>query len=204
MKKLLAVLCLSAFVLVGCKTYPMGLSEAQWNALTPQQQADYTHQQTQLNEQRRHEKEASEQQRQAEAAARAEEDRRAVTLAYARARHGDIVTVTIQGGMVSIDGKHQQYEPVRFDLVRGERKDVEFVQKGKSTSRNKIDVRLSDDGNTFYFDEAAKDRITLISTDWERGKTHGPLDIRDGASRSVASAITINVKYKELPGPRRR
>ncbi len=204
MKKLLAVLCLSAFVLVGCKTYPMGLSEAQWNALTPQQQADYTLQQNQLNEQRRHDQEASARQLQAEATIRSAEERERIQFAYARARYGDIVTVTIQGGMVSIDGKHRPYEPVRFDLVRGERRDVEFVQQGKSTSRNRIDVRLSDDGNTFYFDEAAKDRITLISTDWEQGKTHGPMDIRDGASRSVASAITISVKYKELPGPRRR
>ena len=79
------------------------------------------------------------------------------------------------------------------------------MQQGRSTSRNKIDARLSDDGNTFYFDESARDRISLISTGWEQGKTNGPLDIRDGNSRSVASAITINLKSKELPGgPRRR
>lgn len=204
MNKLLAVLSVSAFVLAGCQSYPMGLSEAQWNALTPQQQAGYTLQQNQLNEQRRHDQEASSRQLQAEASIHAAEERERIQFAYARARYGDIVTVTIQGGMVSLDGKHHPYEPLRFDLVRGERKEVEFVQQGKSASRNQIDVRLSDDGNMFYFDEAAKDRISLISTGWEQGKTHGPLDIRDGASRSVASAITINLKYKELPGPRLR
>ncbi|MFM8471299.1 MAG: hypothetical protein ACKODH_15285 [Limisphaerales bacterium] len=110
-----------------------------------------------------------------------------------------IVTVTIHGVLVAIDGKHRPYEPVRFDLVRGERKEVEFVQQGRSSARQKVDVRLSEDGNTFYFDESARDRITLLSTGWELGKTRGPLDIRDGNSRSVASAITVQLKFKELP-----
>ena len=48
--KLLWSLPLIAVVLVGCQSYPMGLSEAQWNALSPEQQADYTRQQTQINE----------------------------------------------------------------------------------------------------------------------------------------------------------
>ncbi len=204
MKRLLLLPLLLA-LFAGCQSFPMGLSEAQWKSLSPEQQADYTRQQTQLNEQRRRESEAADQRRQSEEGARAAEERQQVQFAYARARHGDIVTVTIQGGMVAIDGKHRPYEPVRFDLVRGERKEVEFVQQGRSTSRNKIDARLSDDGNTFYFDESARDRISLISTGWEQGKTNGPLDIRDGNSRSVASAITINLKFKELPGgPRRR
>jgi len=203
MKHLVCLALLTA-LLAGCQSYPMGLSEAQWNSLSPEQQADYTRQQAQLNEQRRQQQEAAERQRLATEAARADEERQRVQHLYARARHGDVITVTIQGGMVAIDGKHRPYEPVRFDLVRGERKEIEFVQQGRSTSRNKIDVRLSDDGNMFYFDESARDRISLISTGWDQGKTHGPLDIRDGNSRSVASAITINLKFKELPGVPRR
>lgn len=200
----LLLLPLLAALLAGCQSFPMGLSETQWNALSPEQQADYTRQQNQLNEQRRQQQEAAEQQHKSEEAARAAEERQRIQYTYARARYGDIVTVTIQGGMVAIDGKHRPYEPVRFDLVRGERKEIEFVQLGRSTSRNKTDVRLSDDGNTFYFDESARDRISLISAGWEQGKTHGPLDIRDANSRSVASAITINLKFKELPGAPRR
>lgn len=203
MKHLVCVALLTA-LLAGCQSYPMGLSEAQWNTLSPEQQADYTRQQAQVNERRRQQQEAAEQHRKSEEAAHAAEERQRIQHLYARARYGDVVTVTIQGGLVAIDGKHRPYEPVRFDLVRGERKEIEFVQQGRSTSRNQIDVRLSDDGNTFYFDESARDRISFISTGWEQGKTHGPLDIRDGNSRSVASAITINLKFKELPGTPRR
>ena len=202
--KYLLLLAIATALLAGCQSFPMGLSEAQWKALSPEQQADYARQQSQLDAQRRQQQEIAEQQRKGEEAARVVEERQRVQFAYARARYGDVVTVTIQGGMVAIEGKHRPYEPVRFDLVRGERKEVEFVQQGRSSSRNKIDVRLSDDGNTFYFDESARDRISLISVGWEQGKTHGPLDIRDGNSRSVASAITINLKLKELPGGVRR
>lgn len=202
--KLLWSLPLIAVVLIGCQSYPMGLSEAQWNALSPEQQADYTRQQSQLNEQRRREREAAEQARQAEEAARAREERARVQLAYARARYGDVVTVTIEGGHVAINGKHQPYEPVRFDLVRGERKEVEFIQQGRSSSRQRIDVRLTEDGHTFYFDESARDRIALISTGWEQGKTHAALNVQDNRSRSEARNLSITIKLKDLPGMPRR
>ena len=202
--KLLWSLPLIAVVLVGCQSYPMGLSEAQWNALSPEQQADYTRQQTQINEQRRREREAAEQARQAEEAARAREERARIQIAYARARYGDVVTVTIEGGYVAINGKHQPYEPVRFDLVRGERKEVEFIQQGRSSSRQRIDVRLTEDGHTFYFDESARDRIALISTGWDQGKTHAALNVQDKRSRSEARNLSITIKLKELPSMPRR
>ena len=202
--KLLWSLPLIAVVLVGCQSYPMGLSEAQWNVLSPEQQADYTRQQTQINEQRRREREAAEQARQAEEAARAREERARIQIAYARARYGDVVTVTIEGGYVAINGKHQPYEPVRFELVRGERKEVEFIQQGRSSSRQRIDVRLTEDGHTFYFDESARDRIALISTGWDQGKTHAALNVQDKRSRSEARNLSITIKLKELPGVPRR
>lgn len=200
----LIFLPLLAVLLAGCHTYPMGLSETQWNALSPEQQAEYARQQAQINEQRRREREAAEQARLAEEAARAAEERQRVQHAYARARYGDVITVTIQGGYVAINGKHQPYEPVRFNLVRGERREIEFAQQGRATSRNKIDVRLSDDGHTFYFDESARDRISLLSTGWETGKTHSALNVHDTRSRSEARDLSITIKLKELPGAPRQ
>lgn len=200
----LFLLPLLAALIVGCQSYPMGLNEAQWNALSAEQQADYTRQQTQLNEQRSREREAAEAERQAEAAARVREERARTQLAYARARYGDVVTVTIEGGYVAINGKHQPYEPLRFDLVRGERKEVEFIQQGRASSRQRVDVRLTEDGHTFYFDESARDRLSLISAGWEQGKTHSALNVHDTRSRSEARNLSITLKWKELPGMPRR
>ena len=89
-------------------------------------------------------------------------------------------------------------------LVRGERKEVEFVQLGRSSSRNPVAVRLSDDGNTFYFDESARDSVALISTGWEAGRTYPALNVQDRSSQSEARAINITLKLKELPGAPRR
>lgn len=202
--KRIFLLPLLAVLLLGCQTYPMGLSEAQWNALSPAEQADYQRQQAALNEQRRVQREAEEELRRAKEAAAAEQERMRTREAYARARYGDVVTVTIEGGYVAINGKHQPYEPVRFDLVRGERKEIEFVQQGRSSSRQRIDVRLAEDGHTFYFDESARDRISLISTGWELGKTHSALIVQDTRSRSEARNLSITIKFKELPGGPRR
>lgn len=204
MKNLLLLLLLSGGVLAGCKSYPMGLSEAQWQALSPAEQADYQRQQTQLNEQRRAQREAEEEARRAKEAEAAELLKWRTREAYARARYGEVVQVTIAGGYVAIQGKHQPYEPVRFDLVRGERKEVEFVQLGRSSNRNTVTVRLSEDGNTFYFDEAARDRVSLISTGWEAGRTYPGLNVQDRSSQSEARAIAITLKFKELPGGPRR
>ncbi len=202
--KHLVLLALGTALLLGCQSFPMGLSETQWNALSPEQQADYTRQQAAIDEQRRQEQQIAEQRRRAEEAERTRLEQERVRFAHARARFGDIVTVTIQGGRVAINGKHQDYEPVRFDLVRGERKEVEFVQRGRASARQRVDVRLSEDGHTFYFDESARDRVSLISTGWEQGKTFEPLHIRDGSSRSLASNLSITLKLKELPGAPRR
>ncbi|MEW6305441.1 MAG: hypothetical protein AB1705_18345 [Verrucomicrobiota bacterium] len=203
MRGMIFVVVFAALGFAGCQ-YPMGLSKDQWNALTPEQQAEYRRQQFDIDERRRREREAEEQRRRAEAAEKARIEQERIRAAYAAARYGDVVTVTVEGGTVAFIGRPQPYEPLRFDLVRGERKQVEFVQQGRSSNRTMVEVRLSEDGNTFYFDEKASDRIALISTDWEKGRTHGPLTIRDAFSQSRASGISIALKYKPLPGGPRR
>ena len=204
MKKFSVLLLLTCLAFLGCQTFPLGLTEAQWKALSPEQQADYQRQQSLLDEQRRLEREAAERTRQAEAAARAQQEQARIQLAYAHARYGDIVTVTIEGGLVAFSGRHQPYEPLRFDLVRGERREIEFVQQGRASNRTRADVRLTDDGNTFYLDESAQDRIALLSTGWDAGKTHSAKSVSDRGSRTQARALNITLKWKSLPGHPRR
>lgn len=125
-------------------------------------------------------------------------------MAYAGARYGDIITVTISGGMVAFGGKRYPYEPVAFDLVRGETKRVEFVRQGRSAYRTRIEMRLSDDGNTFYFDAPARKRVVLLNQNWGRGRRYNPPEIGSHDGHSEAIGITINVQLKKLSAPARR
>ena len=203
-RRLALIAPLAAVALSGCGINSIPTAEENAKGKWANVQADYQRQQSALNEQRRREREAAEALQRAKEELRLEAERAKLREAYARARYGDVVTVTIEGGVVAINGKHQPYEPVRFDLVRGERKEVEFVQQGRSSSRQRIDVRLTEDGHTFYFDESARDRVALISTGWEAGKLHSALNVQDKRSRSEARGLNITVKFKELPGAPRR
>lgn len=197
--KLLLVLTATT-ILAGCQ-YPMGLTKTQWKALPPEQQAEYRRQQSIIDEQRRREQAEIAAREKAEAAERARIEEMRIAARYENARYGDIVTVTIEGGLIDF-GKHRAYEAVRFDLVRGQRKLVEITQLGNSSIKVTVPVRLSEDGQTFYFDENARDRIALINANnaWQNGKRYESLAIHDTSSKSLASGISIHLEYKR-PGP---
>jgi len=201
-------LTLVVITLAGCQSYPMGLSKAEWQLLPQEQQAEYRRQQAVIDEQRRREQAIINEQRrqeqaelearqQAEAAQRARMEEMRLAALYAHARYGDIVTVTIEGGLVNFS-KHRAYEPVRFEILRGQQKIVEFVELGRPSARISVPVRLSEDGQTFYFDEGARDRIVLINANnaWQVGKRYEGMAIHDTASRSLASGINIHLQYK--------
>lgn len=193
---------LATLVLVGCQSYPMGLSKEEWEALPPEKQAEYQRQQTLINEQRRKEREAAEAQQRAIAEEQARQEQARLQAMYDHARYGDIVTVTIEGGKIDF-GKHYTYEPVRFDILRGEHKLVEFCKQGDSGVKDLIPVYLSDDAQTFIFDESARDRIKIINAGnaWQVGKKYEGQTIMDKYSKSIASGITIQLQYKD---PRQR
>lgn len=217
-KKHLATL-LALLTLTGCQApNPMGLSDAQWTALSPDQQAEYRRQQTVIDEQRRKERaEAAARQqaidaqlaaqKQAQDAERARMEAAQLQMRYLHARYGDIVTVTISEGLIDF-GKHRAYEPVRFEILKGERKLVEISQQGNSHIKALVPVYLAEDGQTFYFDENARDRITLINSGnaWQAGKKYESLTIMDKGSKSIASAISIHLQFKDFgrntPQPR--
>ncbi len=206
----LLYLALTLALLTGCQSYPMGLSKAEWEALPLEQQAEYRRQQNVIDEERRREQAIINEQRRKEQAALAEQQRleaeerarqeemRLATL-YAHARYGDIVTVTIEGGLVNFS-KHRAYEPVRFEIMKGQRKEIEFAQLGSPRTKIFVPVRLSEDGQTFYFDERANDRIVLINAGnaWQAGKRYEGMAIHDTSSRSLASAINIHLQYKDF------
>ena len=114
---------LAACFVSGCAMpHPMGLTAEQWNALPPERQAELQAQQYAIDAEQRQQREAQrmEQERIAheQAVARAEQIRQA----YANARYGDVVNVVVQGGFIEWNRKRDPYEPVSFDLVKGETK----------------------------------------------------------------------------------
>lgn len=191
-------------LLAGCVArYPMGLNQQQWDSLPPAQQAEFQAKQFELDAERQRADEArrQEQARLAAEATRAEQER--LRLVYANAHYGDIVRVTVQGGFIIYAGKRYPYEPIAFDLAKGETKQIDFRGRGLQTIATRYNARLTDDGNMIYFDDSHRQRIVLVNQDWENGQRYQP----DGTQNDVGVALagmTFFVKFKDLPGAPRR
>ncbi len=183
----------------GCAHYPMGLSKEQWEALPPAQQAEYRARQTEIDAARSRAEIAAAADRHRVEQEAAQRERERVQDLYAHARYGDIVTVSINGGAVAFGGKRAPFEPVAFDLVRGETKRVEFVRLGRPDERTKIEMRLSEDGNMFFFDAPARRRVALANDGWDHGRSYQPPEIDGHSGHSEAIGIKIHVQFKRLP-----
>jgi hypothetical protein len=191
------LLCAS---LAGCVAqYPMGLSREQWDALNPTQQAEYQAKQYAIDAQARQQAATQRAERERMAAEQAAQERARIRQLYENARYGDIVHVTVQGGSLEYNGKRYPYEPVSFDLVKGEKKEVAFYGRGMNTIATRYNVRLTDDGNTLYFDDSFRSRIVMVNENWERGQTYRPEGTRNDVTVGIAG-MTFFVKLKELPG----
>jgi outer membrane murein-binding lipoprotein Lpp len=193
---------LSALIL-GCATYPLGLSREQWDALSPEQQAEYQAKQYQIDAERRARAEEARQQAAEREAERVRLEAERLRQAYANAQYRDIVTVSVQGGFLSYAGKNYPYEPAAFDLIKGETKKVFFRGRGMQTVATEYAVRLSDDGNTVFFDDESRSRAVLVNRDWERGETYRPSGTVNDVSVGL-SGMTFFIKYKAISGSPQR
>jgi hypothetical protein len=103
------------FWLAACSTYPLGMSEAEWLELTPEQRLQVREKQLEhdrLNEQRRL----------AEAAARREEARQQAAELETRrqqARYGERLQCVLQPAEAWLNRKWREIEPLAFDLLVG-------------------------------------------------------------------------------------
>lgn len=199
----LSTVLLALFLVSGCEFYPMGLNEQQWKALTPDQQAEYRARQYEIDQENRRQEEARRAIEEREQRERAERERYRIAELYRHARQGDVVTVTIQGGLVAFYGKRHEYEPMSFDLVRGERRMIEFRRQGRGDT-TQVEVALSEDGNTFYFDYPSRRRYVLVNREWSRGEEYRPPEIRGNDGHSEAIGLTIHLRHKRLDGRPRR
>jgi len=184
----------------GCTFYPMGLDKTQWEALPPAQQAEYRARQSEIDAENYRVAESARLQREQAEREQSQRERERVAALYNRARYGDIVTVNIRDGMVAFNGRRFPYEPVSFDLVRGETKFVEFFRQGQAYTTTLIEMRLSEDGNTYYFDAPARKRFVAVNDGWERDRDYSPSEIGSHDGHSEAVGIRIRIRYRPMSG----
>lgn len=197
-------LTLLASGIAGCvMQYPMGLTRQQWDGLSPAQQADFQAKQYAINEQRRQQEEAQQREQLRLEAEQARIQHELIQQRYSAARYGDIVHVVITGGHLRYAGKQYPYEPVSFDLVKGEIKRVKFYGRGMNTIATEYTVRLAEDGNTIYFDDSFRKRVVLVNENWDSGQSYRPNGTENDVGVGLAD-MTFHVRLKEISGAPQR
>jgi hypothetical protein len=115
----------SLLALAACQqSYPLGMSEAEWLRLTPEQQFAARSQQAEINRanaERYAQAQAAERERQAMLQAEELARREAI---YQEARYGDILECVVEGGIADFHPGWRGYSPAPFTLARGEHKYV--------------------------------------------------------------------------------
>lgn len=198
MKPSMKLICvLASFHIMGCAhRYPMQMTESQWNALTPEQQATYQARQYEIDEQRRRDAQAERQAQDQTMRARADAERERIARLYAAATYGDIARVSIEGGTLDIYGKSRPAKPAAFEIARGERKAITITQDGQVQRSHDFSVTLSADGQTLVFDEGSSGEFVMVNRDWEKGQFYR-MPSRPRKGRISLLGATVFIKFKE-------
>lgn len=121
---------LGLMLLSGCASYPLGMSEQEWQALTPQQQLDAREKQSELD-QKAAERRAAEARLEAEREAQQQAE---LAQRKANAAYGERVQCVLQNAEYKEGKSWYALEPVGFDLVVGEIQPLSLVHiKNKRT-----------------------------------------------------------------------
>lgn len=185
------------FSVLGCVSYPLGLSQQQWEALTPAKQAEFRAKQYQIDADNRARAEEARRQAAERKAERLRLETERLRHAYANAQYRDVVTVSVQGGTHASAKKNFRYEPVAFDLIKGETKIVVFRVQGVHAFESSYVVRLSEDGNTVFFNDESSERFVFVNRNWDRGETYSPSSSKYTDSVGL-SGMTFFIKFKPI------
>lgn len=108
-----------------------------------------------------------------------------------RGRYGDLLQVTIQGGVVFFH-KYRGYHPVTFRIADGETKTVVFRSSQRRSYHRPI--RVSYLGGVFVLEPNTPAAVGFrYSPMWGRSRFYRPLDMLN-SSRSRARGIQVGVK----------
>lgn len=194
------MLAVAALLIQACgPSYPLGMSEAEWSALSPEQQLEARQQQTAINIERRAEHERQQQEMERQRAAEEQAERERIERIIAQRVPGSIIDCAIERGEVRyrVLGAWLQPVPVAFTLIRGEGQKVELTspqKHGRPTETLNLWVRYDISGHQLAFcpiigvetNHPSCDRAAVLGSDVEASFTRPfniPRFIRNGHIR---------------------
>lgn len=128
-------------ILAACgPSFPLGMTEAEWQALSPEQQLQARQQQASIDAERQRQREVERAARAAEAAAAERAERERVERIIAQRVPGSVIDCAIEGGEVRFRFLKAwiEPEPVAFTIVRSERRAVDLASPAKQGRANEI------------------------------------------------------------------
>lgn len=194
MKKLLCgTLMLLMMLLAACAPRIYGVPQERWETMSEQERVAameaYKARQEVLRQQREKQARLRAMEREAQLAREAEEARqrqlRVDAIYRGKGLYGDLLRITLKGGMLQFRGDHKNFHPVSFKIAAEEMKDVEIV----SVRGIKTHMTVYYDGSNLLLDETPNShRSTALrlpyEDTWETGTTYperfakGPLEMR--------------------------
>jgi hypothetical protein len=168
--------------LAACARYPLGMSEAEWLSLSPQQQLEARAKQAEID--RAREAELAAERARREAAKEAERQR--IAAVYRSARYGDIVECVLDGGIIDFHPGWKAYQPAAFTLVAGETREVK-VTTGVPYETQEVWASLSETGTA----------ISLCYSEPAPGSSND-CAVVSALSRELDRGIESAVNSKEL------
>ena len=138
-KPILNALMILIMFLAACTPKIYGIPEGRWETMSEQERIAameaYKARQETLRQQQEQQAHLKAMEKEAELAKQAEEARRDQMHVEAIYRgeglYGELLRVTLKGGMLQFHGVHKPFHPVSFRLAVGEMKDVEAFVAGK-------------------------------------------------------------------------
>lgn len=191
----------ATILLVGCVTYPLGMTKEQWEVLSPAEQAEAKTKQAEIDAQKRAARLAElEEQRRVEEEKQREARERLAAI-YENPQYGDIIVVQIQGGQIGFGENRYSYSPVQFELAKGETKMINFFRADRPGAFRSLAMGLEQDGSIFYFDRGSRYTVRIPSDGWQNGRTIHPQEVADTQYGSGARNIQVYIRFKDVPSP---
>jgi hypothetical protein len=165
-----------------CSWYPGGMTGEQWRALPDEERQAIRAREIGALEGKRYEQPST----------------ASLNNAHRNAQYGEVVQVTLERGVLTVNGNSKVFMPITVDLVRGQQ--IEVPLRTPLETGHAISVRLGDNGNTIQlegFEPCGNDGWDRNTPVWDKGKEYHPNE--RPRNPSGVKDLIVFVRYKPIP-----